>query len=164
MTGTLHQVLTASAQDLRDALHDSLLLARALMSLVLGNIFFQIVDPALYAYGVPTSFYYKLGSVLYSPAVLALSFLVLASTLIPHLVVEIFQPSWLNPRTTAKVACYGLLATGVQWMGLAYYIWEWDVPIIAVVFVRLGVGCLFFSLVLGLVLNRDLGRRQRGIQ
>jgi hypothetical protein len=131
---------------------------RALMALLLISIFFQLVDPAVYILTVDTSFYHKLALALGHPNVLAMTFCLPALALLPHLVAQV-RPAWLTPRRTAKLACFGLFAAGAQWIFLSSYIWHWDVPSIAGVFLRLGIGCIIFSLSIALALNAELARK-----
>jgi hypothetical protein len=131
---------------------------RTLTALLLVSMFFQLVDPAIYILTIDGSFYHKLALALGQPLVLAATFCLPALALLPHVVSQI-RPNWLAPRRTGKLACFGLFGAGAQWIFLSSYIWHWDVPSIAGVFLRLGIGCIIFSLSIALALNAELARK-----
>jgi hypothetical protein len=117
---------------------------RVLTALLLGNICFQLIDPAIYILTVESSFF------------------ALAGTLVPHIVFQVLRPSWLDHRNTARVACFGLFGAGLLWVFLAWHTWGWDVQTISGVFIRIGVGCMGFSLAIAVSLNAELARRYLG--
>jgi hypothetical protein len=134
---------------------------RVIKALLLSSMFFQLTDPAVYILTVETSFYHRLAIALGHPPVLAAAFIVPALALLPHLVAQIY-PAFLTTRVTAKIACFGLFAAGAQWIFISSYIWNWDVVSIAGVFLRLGAGCIIFSLSIALSLNAELARKYMG--
>jgi hypothetical protein len=135
---------------------------RVLTALLLGNICFQLIDPAIYILTVESSFYHRVALSLRYPLVLATCFFALAGTLVPHIVFQVLRPSWLDHRNTARVACFGLFGAGLLWVFLAWHTWGWDVQTISGVFIRIGVGCMGFSLAIAVSLNAELARRYLG--
>lgn len=135
---------------------------RVLTALLLGNICFQLIDPAIYILTVETSFYHRVALSLHYPVLLAGCFCAFAGTLVPHIFVQVLHPLWLDPRSTARVACFGLFGAGLLWVFLAWHTWGWDVPSISGVFIRIGIGCMGFSLAIAVSLNAELARRYLG--
>lgn len=157
-----------AASSLRSIMHTSIVLTelrhvqtqlRIVLALLLSTMFFALVDPGIYILTLPNSLYGKIGLALQHPVVLAGSFFLIACSLIPFFVVQIFFPQSKGRRASAKLAVFGLFAAGLQWIFLSWFIWNWDVPSLAAVFIRLGIGAIAFSVALALSLNHELMRQ-----
>lgn len=135
---------------------------RIVTALFLSQVMFSLADPAVYILSVPTSFYFKVSTAIGNPPLLASCFIAAALALLPYLIVQfVHPPPWVR-HVCAKLACFGLFGAGALWIFVADFIKAWDVPTIAGVFTRLGIGCVLASVCLAVVINAHHARL-RGI-
>lgn len=129
---------------------------RVISILFVVSLIFELIDPAVFIFSNETTIIARIASVRGDANPIAWTMLALSAPMIPYTIMEIFWPTSRFRRTLTKVCCYALLASSLQWFYIAWLANLYLVPIIALTYVRTGIGSMAFSVVLALALNSEL--------
>lgn len=129
---------------------------RVISILFVISLIFELIDPAVFIFSNETTIIARIASVRGNAHPIAWTMLAMSTPMIPYTIMEIFWPVSRFRRMLTKVCCYALLASSLLWFYMAWLANLYLVPIIALTYVRTGVGSMAFSVVLALALNSEL--------
>lgn len=132
---------------------------RVVTFLLASSMLFDLLDPALFIFTVPTSLIYRIAHLVHAPEAVGMVYAVLGALLLPYLVMQAVCPHCPGRRAVTRLACFTLLLAALLWFFLAWMARDLDLggPV-AGVYLRTGLGACGFSFALALSLNAEQAR------
>ena len=136
---------------------------RVMAAVIAGLAIYHMLEPALYAAGVPTSVLAKVTVMSRHPNVMMTLMFGAAALVAPHLISLIFMPRLLNCRTPRLMACYGCLLAALLWFYFANLALPIDAGNLSYLYASRAVLDLFIAGVFAFSLNAQQIREMRHV-
>lgn len=128
---------------------------RIVTFLLACSMLFDLLDPALFIFTVPSSLIHRIANMVHEPYAIGWAYAGLGALLVPYLVMQAVCPNCPERRSVTKLACFSLMTAAVLWFFMAWMARDLDIGPVVGVYLRTGLGALGFSLALALSLNAE---------
>lgn len=146
--------ITISKHSQPTELHNIQLTLRVIHILIGCTIMFHMFNYAVYIFTRDTILF-RIATLSRSPELVALVFVLLAFLTVPYLLMQMFGLCGETMRAITRLACFSILAAGMQWVFLGWLSRNLDYDIITGELFRMGICTIIYSLILAHGLNSE---------